>query len=128
MDDLYTERAANQQPAPAGYGGMWHRKLAGADDLYHARAANRQPAQGLCWLSGGGTCSCCRRGSPLVRRPPPGSRLRPAEGGCAKPQATGTAATLPLNPTTIPAGEPITSPVRDAHTSAALDKTPPPLG
>ena len=43
-DDLYTAWAANRQPAPAGYGGVAHRKLAGVDDLYTARAANRHPA------------------------------------------------------------------------------------
>ena len=41
VDDRYTARAANRQPAPAGCGGLAHKKL---DDLYTARAANRQPA------------------------------------------------------------------------------------
>ena len=48
MDDLYTARAAIQQPAPAGCGVVAHRKLAGVDDLYTARAAIRQPAPAGC--------------------------------------------------------------------------------
>jgi hypothetical protein len=46
VDDLYTARAANRQLAPAGCGGITHRKLASVDDqcLYTARAAIQQPA------------------------------------------------------------------------------------
>ena len=63
-----------------------------ADDLLMARAANRKPAL---LAVGGRYVLSCLRGSPSVRGLPPGSWLWLAAGGCAQPQATGTAATLP---------------------------------
>ena len=150
VDDLYTARAANRQPAPAGYGGMAHRKLAGVDDLYTARAANLQPAPAgwrgagvrdaladdllkalaanrrLALLAVGGRCSsACAKvllyagrrlaaGSDWLRVVARSSRIQARQPHCPAP------------PTHPPTGEPITSPVRAAHTPAALDKTPPP--
>ena len=121
MDDLYTARAANWQPALAGCEGAGVLDAL-ADDLLKARAANRRLA--LLAVVGSYVLFCLR-GSPSVRWPPPGSRLWLAVGGCAQPQATGTATTLPLISTKAPAWETITSPIRAAHTPAALGNTPP---
>jgi hypothetical protein len=80
VDDLYTARAADLQPAPAGCWVVAHRKPADVDDLYTARAADRQPAPAGCrkvahrdlrvWttskLHGPPTCSRLRGGSLLL--------------------------------------------------------------
>ena len=92
------------------------------DDLLKALATNWNPAL---LAVGGRYVLFCLRGNSSVRGPPPGSWLWLAAGGCAQPQATCTAATLPCTSTTSPMGEPITSPDRAAHTPAALDKAPP---
>ncbi len=116
------------------------RKLAGVDDLY---TAIRQPAPAGFWGAGAQTTSSCNGPPPnsrlclavvgetrallanaeypTVRGPPLGSWLRLAPGGCAKPQAAGPAATMPLISTKTPNGEPITNPARAAHTPAALE-------
>ena len=52
MDDPYTKRAANRQPAPAGCGGNGVRDAL-VDDLLKARAANRR----LALLASGGRYS-----------------------------------------------------------------------
>ena len=137
VDDLYTARAANRQPAQvSSCWGVAHRKLAGADDLYTERAANRQPDPDGCGrlaslAVGGRYSSACaevllnagRRlaaGSDWLRMVARSFRL------LARQPHSAESAHGPAPPTHPLTGGPITSPDRAAHTPAALDKTPPP--
>ena len=58
IEDLYTARAANRQPAPAGCWGVGVRDAL-ADDLSTALAANRRPA--LLAVGGRYVLFCLRR-------------------------------------------------------------------
>ena len=124
MDDLYTARAANRQPAPAGCGGTGVRDAL-ADDLLKALAANRRLA--LLAVGERYSSACVEALLYAGRRLAAGPDwLRAVARSFRLPARQPHSAHCPAPPTHPFTGEPITSPDRAAHTPAALDKTPPP--
>ena len=70
MDDLYTARAAIRQPAPAGCGGVAHRR----PTLHGPPSGSRRRSAAGWWRTG----SLLAWTTSTLHWPPSGSRLRPA--------------------------------------------------